>query len=328
MARALAETIRVRAPHRAAEVETFVDAIDRNEKEYRNKIADLQSQPKSPKVLALLGDLYLERKDYQQAEKLYIEATKLAENNDVKLDLPGRLFAVKKVPQKHQEVRLGIGELEVRAAIPVHVNPSMIRTTMEKAHALTMGVFPHRLLGPVELQVYPNLRSFIEQAGTNVKAKQRGLYAFGRLMTYYEPQRSQAEWLEILVHEMSLRYVDEMSYSRAPNWLAEGLARWAHQGWSHDHQRRFRLLAKKGLLVDWPDMEVQIQKRWDRPEAQRALFLQAQQMVDWIMRRYGQGRLMSLLASFRQGAPLAEAMRLALGADISILQNRWKQESF
>ncbi len=298
----------------------------RAEKARAAEIRRFLSQPDSVSAQIALGDLWASSNEYERAEEAYRRALRAAPDDASRHEVERRLFGIREMPDTARQLDLGIGELLVRAELPPDLDAGRLLADLEKAHALTMGVFAHRLRGPLNLIVFANRRLFLQRAGVNLSPGQEGLYAFGRVVTFVKPRRSRAAWLDILVHEISHRYVDEMTYSRAPHWLSEGLAQWASWGWRREHQRRFDELASSGRLIPWSELDPGLDERWRDPLALDAVYLQSHQIVDWLMRSYSSDRVMTLLAGLRQGHDLDEAFLMAFGGNLDALERRWTEK--
>ena len=310
------------AQERARRLESRLIGADRA---HTKRIRKLQGQPDSAAAQMELGDVWLQAGKWKAAEQAYrlaLDLSPKAEQDRARQ----RLHGVAGLPGTSETHRIRIGELTVSLEIPAGSDASTLRGDLEKAHALTMAVFSHRLVGPLEIKVFANKRMFLERAGVAVEPNQQGLYAFGRVLTYNWPGRSRAIWLDILVHEMSHRYIDEMTYHNAPRWLSEGLAQWAARGWPHERKDAFAQLSDAGRLPSWPELELIFAQRWTDGPALSAAYLQSHQLVAWLFRRFGGQRVMTLLAGLRQGRGMNESARLAFGLPLDQLQNKWAAE--
>ncbi len=301
-------------------------ALERTERAHLRTLRKLQGQPDAPDAQRALGDLWVASRQFDRAAAAYRRGLAHAQGQAVRRDLEARLAAVEQVPDTSLHLRFQVGQLEVEADLPPALDAGRFRNSLERAHALTMAVFPHRLIGPLSLKVFANQRLFLERAGVAPGPEQKGLYAFGRVVTYDEKDRNRAEWLDILVHEIAHRYVDEMTYDRAPRWLSEGLAQWASERFGPARQRRFESLVRSGGLLAWRDMDPDDSARWVDPGNLATLYLQSHQVVDWLMRRFGSERVMTLLAGLRQGQTLDEAAWMAFGTRLEQLEGRWRRE--
>ena len=202
----------------------------------------------------------------------------------------------------------------------------MLQSLLQKAHALTMSFFPHRLNGPLGLKVFANRRAYLEAAGPRINQDQGRHYVFGRIVTFQEPGRTRGKWLDILVHEITHRYVDEMTYHQAPRWLYEGIARWVSGRWSKSDRVRLQKLAERGKLFKWAEMEELFVRNWNQPGVIDRLYLQSHHMVHWLVSLHDFNRIVVMLAFLRDGRPLEQAMTAAFGQTPEEMQRRWLEE--
>jgi tetratricopeptide (TPR) repeat protein len=287
--------------------------------------AALTAERGSADAQAELGELWLQRGAWDQAEAAFRAALALPPGRLGRAELEDRLYGVRALPERSRSESFRVGELEVRLTRPEDLDAGLLRDLLERAHALTAGLFEHHLRGPLELRVLMNRRAFQEQAGVGVGPHQSGAYALGRVITYHAPARSRAAWLDILVHELAHRYVDELSYTRAPRWLSEGLAQWAAAPLSAARAHRLATLGREGGVA-WGALEEAFAARAGDPEALADLYLQAHAMVSWLVARHGLDRVLVLLAVLRAGREPAAALALAFGRPAGELEDDfWKE---
>jgi tetratricopeptide (TPR) repeat protein len=217
-----------------------------------------------------------------------------------------------------------IGELAVRLELPADMDPDPLRGLLERAQALCAAVLEHRLQGPLDLLVFTNRRAFLEGAGGGLDAGEAGTYLLGRAYTFQAPGRGWAAWLDLMVRLLAHRYVGEMSYTRAPRWLSEGLARWISQGLPAARAAELAALVRREP-VPWDRLEESYQVRAGDPQEREALDLQAHGMVAFLVERHGLERLQVLLAGLRAGKPIADALGLAFDRSAQDLERDFRR---
>jgi len=270
-----------------------------------------------------LGDLFMRARQFESARAAYQRAIQLPLNSYTLVQMRDKIFGTQVIESQAQKTKSQIGGIEVRLEIPKSFDSTTLAGLLQKAHSLTMGAFPHRLNGPLDLKIFTNRRAFLEQAGIRLGTNLGGFYSFGRVVTFDEPGRSRAKWLEILVHEISHRYVDEMSYAKAPRWLSEGLAQWVSQGWSRKDSQKLSSMVTKKQLTAWKDLDRRLSEHWNDAGMINKLYLQSRHMVHWLTEQFDFKRLTVLLASLRAGKPIEAAILEVYGLPIETLEQNW-----
>jgi len=295
------------------------------ERRFELRRAALGAQAHSADAQVELGDLWLRRGAWAEAEAAYLRALALPPGRFDRAALEDRLHGVRALPERSLQAVFKVGELEVRLEHPAALEAALLRDLLERAHALTAAVFEHRLRGPLEVLVLPNRRAFRERAGLGVGPFQTGAYALGRVLSFHAPGRGRAAWLDVLVHELSHRYVDELSYSRAPRWLAEGLAQWVGGDLSPSQAERLAALGSDGRLA-WAELDEAFLSRAGDPAELAEVYLQAHGAVRWLIARHGLDRIMVLLGLLRAGREPRAALGLAYGRPAAALEDDFWRE--
>ncbi|MBW2701593.1 MAG: tetratricopeptide repeat protein [Deltaproteobacteria bacterium] len=308
-------------PANRAMTRAMLAEVDRRARDFKAVQASLENSSSNGDAQVLLGDMFRESGLYDKARKAYQQAQTQIRHRFSDQDLAVRFHAISDLPNTSLHIDTRIGDQDFMLELPPDQAAAPIRALLEKAHALAQAAFRHRLVGPVHLKIFVNQRAFIELAGVALRPRTRGLYAYGRIMSYADPARGQAAWLDILTHELGHRYVDEMSYGRAPVWLSEGLAHWCSPG-----SKQTRLSDWRKTMIPWRRLEQRLGDSRGNLMARQALLHQAEHMVAWLMRRFGAERMMTLLGMLRQGLPPEQAMKNAFGQTRGVLEGAWCQE--
>ena len=326
LARELLQSASKKMPAASAQANEMAGWVLARRTLFQREVDRLGSASDSGDAQVALGDLWMRARRYEQARMAYQRALKA----ELKSILPGqvqdRIHGTMQIEDRPAVENTEVGSLEVSLETPAGVEIASLKTLLQKAHAMTMSVFPHRLHGPLGIKVFANRRAFLEQAAPRVGASQSGFYAFGRVVTFDEPHRSQGKWLEILVHEITHRYVDEMTYSHAPRWLSEGLALWVSEKWPAKKRVQIERLASEGRLIPWGELEKHYARNWNDPGEIQVLYLQSQHMVHWLIKRFTFERLMVLLGALRTGQAVDNAMVSAYGLPVEIMEIHWARE--
>ncbi len=308
-------------PANRAMTRAMLGEVDRRAREFAAAQASFEDKASNGDTQILLGDMFRESGLYDKANRAYQRAQTQVRHRFNDQDLAVRFHAISDLPNTSLHIDTRIGDQDFVLELPPGQAAASLRTLLEKAHALAQATFRHRLVGPVHLKVFANQRAFIELAGGALRPQTRGLYAYGRIMSYADPARGQATWLDILTHELGHRYVDEISYGKAPVWLSEGLAHWCSPG-----SKKTRSPAWRKTMIPWRRLEQRLGENRGNLLARQALLHQAEHMVAWLMRRFGAERMMTLLGMLRQGLPPEQAIKSAFGQTRGVLEGAWRQE--
>lgn len=293
---------------------------------FQQQVDRLSGMTESGDAQVELGDLWMRARRYEQARMAYQRAAQGRLKAFRPDQIQDRIHGTLPLDEKPAKDSAQVGSLEVNLETPPGVDADFLQSLLQKAHAVTMSRFPHRLKAPLGIKVFGNRRAFLEQAAPRVGIHQSGFYAYGRVVTFHAPNRSHREWLEILEHEITHRYVDEMTYSQAPRWLSEGLALWVSQKWPRSKRLQIERLASSGRLIPWSEMEQHFTRNWNNPDETAVLYLQSHHMVTWLIRRFTFERLMILLGTLRTGQALDAAMVSAYGLPLEIMEVHWARE--
>jgi tetratricopeptide (TPR) repeat protein len=326
LARGLLQTTSLKIPASASQsTELLAWALARR-RAFQQQVDRHNDVTESGDAQVALGDLWMRARRYEQSRMAYQRALKRRLDSFRPDQIKDRIYGTLELPGKSVSKNVQIGSMEARLEIPAGMDPAFLQSLLEKAHAITMSVFPHRLNGPLEIKVFENRRAFLEQAAPRVGIYQSGFYAYGCVVTFDEPERSHRKWLEIIEHEIVHRYVDEMTFSLAPRWLSEGLALWVSERWPQRKRLQIERRASQGRLIPWGEMEKHFTRHWNDPDENRALYLQSHHMVHWLIKRFTFERLMILLGALRAGQALDNAMVSAYGLPADIVEVHWARE--
>ncbi|RLB58121.1 MAG: hypothetical protein DRI34_05815, partial [Deltaproteobacteria bacterium] len=219
-------------------------------------------------------------------------------------------------------ITIRAGQLRAEVEAAPSFDSDLLEQLLPRALAFNLAVFSERLYGPLSLKVYGSSQEFQAQAAAGDR---QDVYRRGRALTWEDRGRGRRAWLEILTRELACRFVDELSYGRAPLWLYEGLAGWVTRPPGRVEKLRLRWLARRQRLVSWRALDQAL--RWPRDRQRRQeLGLQSLDMVDWLVGRYGRERVLVLLAALRAESPLPQAVRHIFGRSLEQLESDWRRQ--
>ncbi len=136
---------------------------------------------------------------------------------------------------------------------------------------------------------------------------------------------SQFEWAETsIAHELTHVLFGRYGFAcieDTPLWLTEGLAMYGQGGPSSSAVRQFntavasdQLMSVRAVSSNFPE---------DEDEANLA-YSESYSLVDFLIEKYGQSKMMLLLDRLREGASSDDAIRSAFGFDVDGLEDAWR----
>ncbi|HUU01042.1 MAG TPA: tetratricopeptide repeat protein [Myxococcota bacterium] len=313
-------------PAYAAQSQKLLGFLARSQVDFKRRKEKLENEPESVGAQVALGDLLMQARDYSGARKAFKRAGALPAGTFTPAQIAERVYDTRLLDTSSRRIDLPLGSVQAELEIPKDFDPSEILDLLQRANALSMAFFPNRLNGPVDVKIFPNRRAFIEQAGPRINTRQLGGCAYGRLLVFDAPGRPRAKWIEILVHEIAHRYVDELSFSNAPRWLSEGIALRASREWTPSDGRRLYALSENGHLAPWNDLDRRLDQDWNDPASVEAIYLQSESIVRWLIKRFDFQHLFVLLAVMRAGAPLDVAIQQVYGLPLVKLEKNWRDQ--
>jgi acyl-CoA-binding protein len=136
---------------------------------------------------------------------------------------------------------------------------------------------------------------------------------------------SQLDWGKgALVHELTHLVVHQATFSpygQLPVWLDEGLAMYNEGELEPDLQSRLKEAISENELISVRSLCSPFSAYTDKASLSYA---ESYSLVEYLLDNYGQGRMLDLLALFKQGSTYDEASTKVYGFDIDGLDARWR----
>jgi hypothetical protein len=131
-------------------------------------------------------------------------------------------------------------------------------------------------------------------------------------------------WVRIVIpHELTHLVFDTAAsnpYHFPPRWLNEGLAVYLSQGYDASDRATVGRAANDGTLIPLDGLSGQFPTSFERFSLAYAESVSA---VDYLVRTYDQGALVSLIRSYADGRTDDEAFTAALGQDMTAFGESW-----
>ncbi len=177
--------------------------------------------------------------------------------------------------------------------------------------------------GPILIEIFPKHDDFaVRNVGLPGMIGALGA-CFGRVVTMDSPKaRPQGEfqWEATLWHELAHVITLQMSNSRVPRWLTEGISEYeekiARPDWARGMDVEFAARLNRGETLKLENLNSAFR---DGRTIGLAYF-QASLLVEHIVATYGDEGLHKLLKAYGQGLETNAAMRAAVGEDLGQMQ--------
>ncbi len=177
--------------------------------------------------------------------------------------------------------------------------------------------------GPILVEIFPKHDDFaVRNVGLPGMIGALGA-CFGRVVTMDSPKArppGEFQWEATLWHELAHVITLQMSNSRVPRWLTEGISEYeekiARPDWARGMDVEFAARLNRGETLKLENLNSAFR---DGRTIGLAYF-QASLLVEHIVATYGDEGLHTLLKAYGQGLETNAAMRAALGEDLGQMQ--------
>jgi tetratricopeptide (TPR) repeat protein len=177
--------------------------------------------------------------------------------------------------------------------------------------------------GPILIEMFPKHDDFaVRTIGLPGMIGALGA-CFGRVVTLDSPRArppGDFNWGATLWHELAHVFTIQMSNSRVPRWLTEGISVWeekrARPEWGREMEVTFAHALNEGKVMK---LDV-LNEGFQDPKMISLAYYQASLVVEHIVETYGEPRLHALLRAYGEGLEDETAIKEGLGASFAQLQ--------
>ncbi len=176
------------------------------------------------------------------------------------------------------------------------------------------------LPNPILIEIFPKHDDFAVRCFGLPGAQVFLGICFGRLIAMDSPRaREQGafNWQETLWHEIAHVFHLELTANRIPRWLAEGIAVYeaanARSEWDMNMEVIMIRALRGGQLLPLRELDEGFTRR---PELISLAYYQASQIIAFIERRHGFGKVLALFPHFRQGKNTEQAITAVFGQSV------------
>lgn len=265
----------------------------------------------------LLGELYYLRQELTQAQEFWQRALRLDPSRveiRSRLDQLEKEMRVEKKLSRNDTHPFVVRFKDENAIVDLAGLKSMLRETY-RVVGQSFDYFPDH---PITVLLYP--RADFE------KTKAVGIHRVGGLYdgkirlpipsdAAYPAQELQA----VLWHEYTHALVHDLAKGRCPVWLNEGIAQMEEARIRPVNPSRAYRAFRERQLVSWQDLWV---KEYE-PASLDLLYPESYLVAQYLVKRWGWGKLTALLEQLGAGHSMDESLRLVYKMDPGTLEKEW-----
>jgi tetratricopeptide (TPR) repeat protein len=178
--------------------------------------------------------------------------------------------------------------------------------------------------GPIIVEMFPKHDDFaVRTQGLPGMIGALGV-CFGQVVVFDSPKaRTPGEfsWQETLWHELTHVITLQMSNNRVPRWLTEGISVWeeaqARPDWGRETTVQFAQALEQGKPLKLRNLNEGFQD----PELIVLSYYQASQIVDYLVKTYGEAKLHAFVRAFGRGLDTEAALKEIYGVGIDQVQS-------
>lgn len=179
--------------------------------------------------------------------------------------------------------------------------------------------------GPVNIYFYANEQDFRSAMGTNVDQWVGGqTFPLYRLIILLAPGSDLANAQRSVAHEMTHVAIDSTSedpFGALPTWLDEGMAEVAEGYLDPAFQQALNTAVQSHTLLSIQSISGNFPESTD---GATLAYAESASMVSYFVKSYGQAKLATLIADFRQGDTADEAFQQTVGTSTLAFQQKWE----
>jgi hypothetical protein len=179
---------------------------------------------------------------------------------------------------------------------------------------------------PIDFFVYSDEAAFYDVLGPGLRENVGG-FAWEGIRTLFaniSPDQIDSPWVgSVVPHELTHLVFDTAvrnPYHDPPRWLNEGIATYLADGYELADRRAVRRAVESGTLLP---LRALAGLPPTQAEQFHLAYAEYPSAVDFLVRRYGEGAMVSLVRSYANGVTDDEAFQAALGTDVAGFEAAW-----
>jgi tetratricopeptide (TPR) repeat protein len=177
--------------------------------------------------------------------------------------------------------------------------------------------------GPILVEMFPKHDDFaVRTMGLPGMIGALGV-CFGQVVAFDSPKArppGEFSWQETLWHELTHVITLQMSNNRIPRWLTEGISVWEEAYARPDWGRETTVSFAQALEQNKPLKLRNLNEGFQDPELIVLSYYQASQVVDYLVKTYGEPKLQAFVKAFARGIDTEAALKEVYGVGIDQVQ--------
>ena len=177
--------------------------------------------------------------------------------------------------------------------------------------------------GPIIVEMFPKHDDFaVRTQGLPGMIGALGV-CFGQVVVFDSPKArppGEFSWQETLWHELTHVITLQMSNNRVPRWLTEGISVWEEAYARPDWGRETAVPFAQALEAGKPLKLRNLNEGFQDPELIVLSYYQASQIVDYLVKTYGEPKLQAFVKAFGRGLDTEAALKETYGVGIDEVQ--------
>jgi len=284
----------------------------------------LALEPENPEILSDLGMALLRTGDEAEAREALERSFKLFPRDKPTLNMLTMMDSL----DKFETIRDGDIIVKMHKD-EVPVLKEYVIPLAHKALATMAAKYEMTVKGPILIEMFPKHDDFaVRTLGLPGMIGALGA-CFGRVVTLDSPKARQPPgdflWEATLWHELGHVITIQMSNSRVPRWLTEGISEWeetqARKDWTRPGEAMFARTVSNGQAIKLKDLN----EAYQDPKRISLAYYQGRLVVDYMVSTFGQSGLNKLLRAYGQGLDTNAALKQVLNTDLESMQSGFDQ---
>ena len=199
---------------------------------------------------------------------------------------------------------------------------------LERAFATYAKKYRFKPKTPVVIELFQNRQHYAVRTVGLPGLGALGV-CFGQVITAISPTNGMFNWGQVLWHELNHVFTIQMSRSRVPRWLTEGLAEMEpslqRKEWRRERDRILYEAMQAKRLRSMADLSLAFTQARNMQDMEIAYY-QGYLATTWLVKHYGLGKVLTAVRAYGKGKRTAQILPKLTGTTIQELDRRFLDE--